>query len=293
MQKDAAGWPSAGERLAQMILGQEYELGLLEEIRPIAAEHGVSQEELADALSEAIFEAALKARDGEISAEDHRPYVLGLIFWKLFGKGTELWITLRSAGGNTVPLELLVTAYRMWRRAVTFAVGCGVGTSEAAEALAHTTHATADQLARIEQGGNTNPIRSLHNYLFAAYIYLILRIAAKNGSTIQIQFSGLNDRSDEGAFQRALENSILLRELLAVMAPQSRKAAIFRAYAGFSWQEVAHVLKTSVNAVQKAQSVGLRRALETYTREIRNGSRAGAETPRVKGKRSSQGDELG
>jgi hypothetical protein len=81
-------------RLAEMILGQEYELGLLEDIRHTTAEYGVSQEELADAISEAIFEAAQKARAGEISADDHRPYVLGLIFWKLFGKGTEVWITL-------------------------------------------------------------------------------------------------------------------------------------------------------------------------------------------------------
>ena len=276
-----------------MILGQEYELGLLEEILPIAAEHGVSQEELADAVSETIFEAAQKARDGQISTEDHRPYVLGLIFWKLFGKGTELWITLRTVRGNPVPFELLVTAYRMWRRAVSFATSCGVGSSEAAEALAHTTHATADQLARNERDGESTRIRSVHNYLFAAYIYLILRFAAKSGSTVHIQLSGLNDRSDEGASQRTLENAILLRELLAVMAPQSRKTAIIRAYMGFSWQEVAHVLKTSVNAVQKAQSVGLRKALETCTRELKSFvcPKVDAGTSRNKNKRSRPGGE--
>jgi DNA-directed RNA polymerase specialized sigma24 family protein len=284
MQKDAEGWPSAGG---------EFALGLLEQIRPIAAEHGVSQEELADALSEAIFEATQKATEGKGCPEDHRCYVLGLTFWKLFGEGTELWITLRTERGSSVPFELLVTAYKMWRRAVSFAVRCGVGTSEAAEALAHTTHATADQIARIDQSGGANSIRSIHDYLFAAYIYLILRIAAKSGSIVPMQLSGRNDRSDEGAFQRALEDSILLRELLGVMAPQERRTAIIRSYLGFSWPEVARVLKTSINAVQKAQSVGLRKALETCTRDLKNYvcAREDAGTQRNKDRGSHPGSE--
>ncbi len=270
VQDDAAEWLSKGERLARRILGQDFELGLLEEIRPATSEHGVSQEELADALSEVVFDAAEKALKGEISEEDHRFYVLGLIFWKLFGKGTELWIPYKTVCGNAVPFELLIMSYGMWRRALSFAAGCGVGSSDAAEALTQTTHATADQLAKNTHRGEKHRIHSVRNYLFAVYIYAILRIAAKSGSIVEFQWSGRIDRSDEGAFMRHLENTILLRELLAFMTVQERRTTIIRTYIGYDWAEVARVLKTSVNAVQKAQSVGLRKAFEACARDLKN-----------------------
>ena len=277
MQKDATGLTSAGGRVVRSIVGPEFEQSLIERIRPLAAEHGLKPEALAGALKEAILEDGQRRHWGEYPAEDRRSHALALVLWKLFAGGSELWITLKTPAGNAVPLNLLVTAYRMWRRAVSFAASRGVGSSDAADALAQMTHATADQLARGDRGGEHNRIRSTDNYLFASYMHLIFHISEKQGSTHLVRFSRLNDRSDEGAFQRALENSILCRELLAVMPPQGRKAAIVRYLMGFEWAEAARALKTSINAAQKAQSVGLRRAFETCMRELRKAARPKAE----------------
>ncbi len=289
MRKNASAGKPPGGQTNRSTVGAEFAFGLIEEIRPLAAEHGVGSEALAGALREAVFEVDQNKKEVECSAEERNSYLLGLILWKVFARGSELWITPKTAAGNDVPVDLLVMAYTMWRRAVSFAASCGVGSSDAAEALAQTTHATADQLARDDRSGESNRIRSVHNYLFAAFMYAIFRVAGKQGSkpVQHVQLSGLNDRSDEGAFHRALESSILCRELLKAMPPKGRRAAIARYFMGFGWPETAETLKTSVNAAQKAQSVGLRRAFETCMRELRNMGRPNAEsdTPLMKNKK--------
>lgn len=167
-----------------------------------------------------------------------------------------------------MPLDLLVAAYTMWRRAVTLAAEHGVGRPEAAEVLAKTTHATADHIAKRDLGSE-DQIRDIERYLFASFINSISRIARKRGPKHVIRKASFFDRCDEGAFQQALESSVFCRELLNVMPPKGRRVAIARYLMGYEWPEVADVFDTSVNAAKKAQSVGLRRAFETCTRKFR------------------------
>ena len=268
MQKDAAAGTPSGGNILRSIVGQEIEFGLLEKIRELACRYRVRPEAMAGAFQEAVLEIGRNKHDTESPADERRGHLIGLIFWKLFARGQELWITSKTAAGNAVPLELLVTAYRLWRRAVTFAAKHGVGSSDAAEILAHATHAIADRLAMAE---HYDRIRKLDAYLFSAFMYAVFRVSRKQGSKDIhfVQLSGLNDLSDEGAFQRAMEGAILCQELLNVMPPRGKSAATARYLLGYDWSETAAALGSSINAAQKAQSVGFKRALEICAREFR------------------------
>jgi len=118
---------------------------LIEEIRPLVGQHGVRTETLAGALEEALLEVGGKEK--EVSAEELRYCLLGLVLWKIFGGGATLWISSKTEGGHEVPLDVLVTAYAIWGKAVRVADKYGVDTAAAAEALAAATHVTADKLA--------------------------------------------------------------------------------------------------------------------------------------------------
>jgi DNA-directed RNA polymerase specialized sigma24 family protein len=273
MQKDAAVETISGGNILRSVVEQEIEFGLLEEIRELAATHQVGPEAMAGAFQEAVLEIGRDKHEKESPADERRGHLIGLIFWKLFARGQELWITSKTDAGNAVPLELLVTAYRLWRRARTLAAKHGVGSSDAAEILAHATHATADRLAMRR---DYDRIRKLDSYLFSAFMYAVFRLSRKLGSQDVhfVQLSSL-DPSDEGSFQRAMEGAILCHELLNVMPPRGKSAATARYLLGYDWPETAAALGSSVNAAQKAQSVGFKRALEICTREFRKVRRPG------------------
>ncbi len=259
-------------------VSQEIATDLTEEIRPWARQHGVTREALARAVTEAQFEVEQK---GEIAStpEEIHSNLLELIVWRLFSRQSDLWITSKTAAGNRVPLDLLVAAYTMWRRAVRFAAEYDVGRPEVAEVLAENTHATADYIAKRNRESGDR-IRDIDRYLFASFITSIAGIARKRGPKHQIREASFFERCDEGAFQQALESSVLCRELLNVMPRQARRVAMARYLMGYEWPEVADVFETSVNAAKKAQSVGLRKAFETCRRKFGKvtGEKADGET---------------
>ena len=53
----------------------------------------------------------------EISAEEIRSRLIGLILWKLFGREAAFWINAQTKAGNQVPLDLLVAAYSVRKNA--------------------------------------------------------------------------------------------------------------------------------------------------------------------------------
>jgi DNA-directed RNA polymerase specialized sigma24 family protein len=269
MQKDAAGWISKVGKAEKSDVEQEFGFGLFEEIQPLAADHGVGSKALASALKEAVFEISQNQSDNKLSVDARRSRLLGLILWKLFSAGEALWINPTTASENPVPPDLTVTAYRLWKRAASFAEKYHVDEASAAETLAQATHAVADQLARNAHGAEEK-IHSLYDYLFATFMNLIFRIAAKQelSRTESIEVRSLVNESDDGAFTKALESSIFCRELLDTMPRKGKNVAIARYIMGYGWQETAEALDTSINAAQKAQSVGLKKAFGTFLQEI-------------------------
>ena len=91
----------------------------IDEIQPLLEPHGVRQEILAKALNEALLEIRDKPDNGP--PEEQRKLLLGLVLWKIFAKGSALWITLRTQAGNAVPPELLIAAYAVWKDAMNLA----------------------------------------------------------------------------------------------------------------------------------------------------------------------------
>jgi DNA-directed RNA polymerase specialized sigma24 family protein len=251
--------------------GNDAGSSLLKELQPLLAPHGVGPESLSNAIKEALRETGEKYRS---SPEQQRTLLIGLILWKVFARDSALWINSETEAGNGVSLDLLVTAYSMWRNAVNLASKHALDAVSAAEVLAQATHTTADQLAKTGPNSDSGEIRDIRKYLFASYMYAIFNIAGKQGTT-QTDYVDMSDwisnreLSDRGAFLEAVESGILCKELLEAMPPKGRSVAIARYILGYSWPETAGALDSSVNAAQKALSAGIRKALGMCMRELR------------------------
>jgi len=245
---------------------------LIEEIGPLVARHGVGPETLAGALDQALLEVGASGKDQEVSAEELRSSLLGLVLWTIFGRGP--WIRSKTEAGHEVPLDVLVTAYAMWGKAVKLAAKYGVDTAAAADALATAAHAVTEKLAGSGQEGVGKEICDIGNYLFATYMNLIIGIAGKQGSS-QTDYVDMDDwvatrdLSDKGSFLQVVESGIHCGEFLDAMPPKGRSVAYARYIVGYSWRETAGLLGSSVNAAQKALSAGVRKALGACMQELR------------------------
>ncbi len=271
MQNDSAGPPSADENLSRSTPPRETESDLRQEIERVAAARGVPADEVARAVRESILEVEQSEKEKPFSREERRSHLLGLTVWRLFGRSSGLWIPPRTESGNTVPPDLLAEGYRMWIRAQRFAAWSRVDSAGAAQALVRVIHDNTDKLAEDNLSARAKAIRALPNFLFISFKYGVLRLATKQGSDRRyyVEWRGLEDVSDKGVFKRILENHILCNELVDVMPPEGRGAAISRQILGYDWQEVADTLETSVNAAQKAQTVAFQRAYYFCTKQIR------------------------
>ena len=163
--------------------------------------------------------------------------------------------------------------FAMWESAVNLAARYRVDTAIAAEALTAATYATTDRLAG--SGRETDgKIRDVRNYLFATYMYRIFDIARKQSPSqanyVDMKRWVANSRvSDNWTFLEGLENTIYCREFLDAMPPKAKSVAIARYVLGYSWPETAGALGSTVNAAQKALSVGVRKTIGTCMRELR------------------------
>ena len=272
MRGDVEGRVSAEGGSDNAAVSRRVGKSLIEEIGPLVGRHGVGTETLAGALEEALLEVGARGKDKEVSAEELRSCLLGLVLWKIFGRGP--WIRSKTGAGHEVPLDVLVTAYAMWGRAVSLATRYGVDTAAAAEALAAAAHAITEKLAGSGQEEKGKEICDIGNYLFATYMNLIIGIAGKQGSS-QTDYVDMDDwvasrdLSDRGSFLEVLESGIHCRELLDAMPPKGKSVAYTRHIVGYSWRETAGALGSSVNAAQKALSAGVRKALGTCMQELR------------------------
>jgi DNA-directed RNA polymerase specialized sigma24 family protein len=239
---------------------------MLHEIQQLTAPYGVSPKAVAHAYEEAL--------PGAVEQADLRSHLLGAVLWMIFTRGGPLWIDLKTAAGNTVVSDLLVAGYAIWNDAVVYAEHHGADDLDAAEALVQATHATADNLARHKLNPGSKEILDLRKYVFGIYMRFISQIAGKQLSGIMDYIDTdkwLDDRemSDRGDFLDSLEKGIYCKELLDAMPSKGKSVASLRYITGYSWQETAKALDTSVNAAQKALSAGIKKSFGTCMRELR------------------------
>jgi len=270
---------------------------LIEEIRPLVGRHGVGPETLACALEEALCEVHSSGKDTDPSGEGLQSCLLGIVLWKIFGGKDGLWISSKTEAGHDVPLEVLVTAYAMWEKAVSLAAKYGVDSAAAAEALMAAAHDRADKLAGGRDQRDAGEIRDVQSYMFATYKYMICGIAGKQVSR-QDDYADIKKEaenlevSDKGAFQKVLDSGIYCREFLDALPPKARSVASARYIFGYSWHETAGRLGSSVNAAQKAMSAGVRKVIGSCRRElsrVRHGKLVDIEVHKKRGKKASSG----
>jgi DNA-directed RNA polymerase specialized sigma24 family protein len=277
-----------------MAVGQHVIDSQVEEIRPMLARYGVEEETLARALEEARLEVRTSGKGKKGSGQELRSRILSLVLWKIFGKGSAPWISSRTQAGNETSQDVLVAAYSQWEEAVNLAAKHGVDTAAAAEALAAATHATSDRLAVSGEQTEGKEICDVRKYLFTSYMHRIFHIAGKQGSTqtdyIDME-SWVSSRklSDKSTFLQRLDNGIYCREFLDAMPPKAKSVAIARYVLGYSWPETAGALDSSVSAVQKALSTGVRTAIATCMQKARGAwylKPANIESGRIKSKKA-------
>ena len=174
---------------------------LIRKIQPSIEPYGIRQETIANAVEESLREIK---RDGS----DIKPWLMSLIFWKIFDEKSFLPINLQTPAGNTVSLDVLTAAHALWGKARQAAVMLGVDDVDVTEALVYVVYVIADRLAR----GKGASIRNIHKYLFKGWLNKLKRVAGKIGIA---RCNDLKDDSDGGAFITAVENLILCDEILA------------------------------------------------------------------------------
>jgi DNA-directed RNA polymerase specialized sigma24 family protein len=271
VQNRLKGQKCSGEDKIESELGSEIVCSLIKEFQALLAQHGVGGETVLTAFNEALLEiSSTKIRN---SIEELRSFMLGMVVWKIFARESSLWINPKTKAGHDVPLDLMVAAYSVWRNALNLAAKQGVDAAAAAEAFVQVTHATADRIVGGGRDKSSGEVRNARNYMFAAFMHLISRTTAKQGQkhTDYVdtdQWLAQWEFSDRGAFTEALESGVLCRELLNAMPPKARSVAIARYILGYSWEETAKSLGTSINAAQKALSSGIRNAFGVCMREL-------------------------
>jgi DNA-directed RNA polymerase specialized sigma24 family protein len=250
----------------------EIERTIVQRLQPSLIPYGVKTEELVKAVQKALKESGR----GEAKEQNQ---LFSLVLYKLFVRNSPLWVSPCTPDGVDVPLDLLVAAYAIWSDAELFAQRHRVDAAAAAEALVDTTYATAEGLIRNDSRDSAGEeIGDLKNYLFKGYMHLISAIEKKLGAAAT-DYVDLTDwllekeLSDMGDCLEALENGLFCREFLDAMPREGRSAAVARYILGYSWEETAEALGTSVNAAQKALSAGVRTAAGMYLGKMKKSGR--------------------
>ena len=230
---------------------------LFRKIQPFLKKYGIEDKAIIDAI-EKSFE--------EVKREGCRinPWLLALVFCKIFEDKCFLLIDRRTPAGNTVSFDVFIEAHAIWRAAQRAAAKRGIDELDAAQAMIRIVYTVADRLAQ----NTAAPIRDIDKYLFTGYINELKRIARKTG-ILRHKTDKLRSTSDDGAFIEALENAILCGELFGRLSPKLETAAALRYQWGYSCAEAAEKLGSSNSAARQALSRGFREMFEFYMRELR------------------------
>ena len=161
-----------------------------------------------------------------------------------------VWIWQSDASGTAVETDLLDAARRNWARMLSYAQRFQQDTSTSADILEEILLALSR--ARRARRGLVNPIRNLNSYLYVAFVRRLNRRVSRQP---KIQYVGsLQDLDSLSAIQSrgtppAVEEDLLVTELLQYTNQRTRQMFFLR-MSGYSWKEVARILRTSANSAQ-------------------------------------------
>jgi len=211
---------------------------------------------------------AIERSSWEVCETAVQSETMSLVLGMVFSGDNILWISPQTPAGNTISLDVLATAYALWRDAQKVALKRGLDSADAAEALTNVVYRLTDKVS----DGTAPEINNIRKYLFVGCTHALSRVAENAG----ILCPGDQDETenqletDNGDFIDDLENAILCHDLLRAMPVKVRKAVVLRHMKGYSCKETAAAVGMSNNAARKAIHASLKKAYETCMGELKN-----------------------
>ena len=223
------------------------------------------------AIDTAILDAALDRalRETHEDFDDFQLLVLDRVLWRFFARESDLWIGCRTPAGNAVSADVLVTSYTMWRGAAAYAENRGVDNLKSAAAMADAVYTAVDDMAKGKD------IVNLRKYVFGIYRHNMLRIIRNPNFAYNKKKVGITEKRlwNKRINSDKIENEVLCRELFEFMPQRAQDVAYMRYWLGHTCEEIAKELNTSANAVQKALSIGIQKALEACRNDNKRASK--------------------
>lgn len=171
-----------------------------------------------------------------------------------------VWFWQSDASGKAVETDLLDAARRTWTRMLSYAQRFQQDPSTSADILEDVILALSR--ARRTRRGLCNPIRNLDSYLYVAFVRRLNRLASREpkiqyvGSLQDLDsFSGIQTRGTPPT----VEDELLVTELLQYTNHRTRQMFFLR-MSGYSWKEVARILRTTANSAQVLFNNGMGKA---------------------------------
>jgi RNA polymerase sigma factor (sigma-70 family) len=177
-----------------------------------------------------------------------------------FEAAPPVWIWQSDSSGTAVETDLLDAAQRNWARVHSYAQRFQQDPSTAAEIFEEVL-LSLSRAMRAHRGSG-NPIRNLDSYLYVAFVRRLNRHMARQP---KIHYVGsLQDLDALGGIQTRstrpiVEDELLVRELLKYTNQRTRRMFFLR-MSGYSWKEVARILRTTANSAQVLFNNGMGKA---------------------------------
>ena len=197
-----------------------------------------------------------------------------------FESNPQVRVWPRDKSGNAIEQDLVDAAERNWARIDAYAQRHQQDSARTANLLEATLLALSR--ARKTNGRIMRPIRNLDNYLYSAFIRRLNRQLAKEPKIETV--GSIQDLDSLSAFRTkaappSIEQELLVKEVMTFLDERPREIYSLR-HTGYSWRDVAGILKTTTNNAEVRFNKGLQRARNRVMKpkDSRNTSGKGGET---------------
>ena len=170
------------------------------------------------------------------------------------------WVWQQYESGTSIEADLLGAAERNWARVFAYARRRQQDSARTADILETVLLSLSN--ARKANGKPGTSIRNLDNYLYSAFIHRLNRQLAREphietvGSLRDLDaLSGIRT----SAVPPFIEDELLIKELMGYMDERTKRMFSLRMM-GYSWKEIARILKNTANSAQVLFNQGLRKA---------------------------------
>jgi DNA-directed RNA polymerase specialized sigma24 family protein len=171
-----------------------------------------------------------------------------------------VWVRQSDEPGKSIEPDLLDAAQRTWKRVFAYAQRHQQDPARTADIFESILVSLSN--ARKTNGNLGTPIRNLDNYLFVAFVHRMNRQQAREprieavGSLQDLEaYSGIRG----SAVSPSIDDVLLIEELMGYMDERTRRMLTLRIM-GYSWNEIAQILKSTANNAQVLFNQGVKKA---------------------------------